>query len=74
MIMIIKLISTAKRFHFLHFPLNVSPDRCSYTATTTGNLKVHKEAKHEGIRYPCDQCPYSSVQLGDLKRHKLRKH
>ena len=39
-----------------------------------GDLKKHKEAKHEGIRYPCDQCEYSASQKGQLKSHKEAKH
>ena len=38
------------------------------------NLKIHKEAVHEGIRYPCDQCEYSATQKQNLKKHKEIKH
>ena len=37
-------------------------------------LKMHKESKHEGIRYPCDQCDYAASMAKDLKRHKESKH
>ena len=37
-------------------------------------LKQHKEAKHEGIRYPCDECEYITAYAAELKRHKKSKH
>ena len=38
------------------------------------DLKRHKEAKHEGIRYPCDQCEFAATRISLLKRHKEAKH
>ena len=37
-------------------------------------MKTHKEAKHEGIRYPCDQCDYSFTAVSILNKHKKSKH
>ena len=46
-------------------------DQCEYNATTKGNMKMHKQAKHEGIQYSCDegviqldcdQCEYKETQ------------
>ena len=39
-------------------------------AATSGNLNIHKQYKHEGIRYTCDQCDFMATQSGHLKRHK----
>ena len=39
-----------------------------------GDLKKHKEAKHEGIRYPCDQCEFAATSMSNLKVHKEAKH
>ena len=30
-------------------------------------LRMHKEAKHDGIRYPCDECEYLPLQKVKLK-------
>jgi len=35
---------------------------------------VHKESKHDGIRYPCDKCKYSSTRPDKLNDHMKRKH
>ena len=41
---------------------------------TASHLNMHKERKHEGIRYPCDQCDYTATQASHLNRHKESKH
>ena len=41
---------------------------------TSGHLKIHKNFKHECIRYPCDQCDHAATTDGALKRHKESKH
>ena len=35
---------------------------------------LHKESKHEGIRYPCNECEYTATVAGKLRRHKENKH
>ena len=45
-----------------------------YAATKLSHLKIHKESKHEGIRYPCGKCIYAATDLGKLGRHKQSKH
>ena len=35
---------------------------------------MHRELKHEGIRYHCDQCNYVATLSSSLKRHKKSKH
>ena len=47
---------------------------CEFTASTSYNLKVHKQSKHEGIRYPCDMCEYAVTRQWVLKVHKESKH
>ena len=49
-------------------------DQCEYAATTSGNLRKHMEAKHEGIRYPCDQCEHAASTASHLRRHKKSRH
>ena len=39
-----------------------------------GNLTVHKQAQHKGVRFGCDQCDYKACQQGDLIKHKNGKH
>ena len=46
-------------------------DQCDYAALTLGDLKRHKESKHEGIRYPCDQCDYVTNNVG-ARRSSMR--
>ena len=45
-----------------------------YAVTRQWVLKVHKESKHEGIRYPCDLCKYVATEQTNFKRHKKSKH
>ena len=49
-------------------------DKCDFTVSTKIKLKIHKESKHEGIRYLCDQCSSSYMIHGELKKHKRRVH
>ena len=43
---------------------------CEYQATTQGDLKRHKQAIHEGVKYACDQCEYHATDQRNLKKHK----
>ena len=36
-------------------------DKCEFTTKKSSTLKQHKEARHEGIRYPCPQCDYAAT-------------
>ena len=47
---------------------------CSYTATRRQDLRKHREAVHEGKRYPCDMCDYQATQPNSLKVHRMAKH
>jgi len=49
-------------------------DQCEHTATSLGNLKKHREIKHEGIIYPCDQCEYNATEARALRKHREAKH
>ena len=49
----------------------ISVTRCDYQATTSGSLTDHKEAKHEGKKYPCDSCDYQATERGSLTKHRL---
>ena len=35
---------------------------------------MHKEAKHEGVRYDCDQCGFKAPSKRSIKRHKDAVH
>ena len=48
-------------------------DQCDYSASTTGNLKIHKGI-HTGVKYTCDICNYTSLRPSDIKRHSLKKN
>ena len=39
-----------------------------------GDLKIHVENKHEGVRYPCSKCEYAATTTHSLKRHVKIKH
>jgi len=45
---------------------------CDYKANSPGNLQIHEDAVHRGVRYPCDQCDYKATQKSSLKRHARR--
>ena len=51
-----------------------SCNRCEYKATQPGNLKIHQQSKHEGVRYFCDQCEYQATRQEHLNVHKQSKH
>ena len=42
--------------------------------TTKGNIAVHEQNKHEGIRHLCQQCDYEATQLTHLHQHIKSKH
>ena len=46
----------------------------TYVVTQVGNLKQHKESKHEGMRYPFDDCEYVATLVSHLKQHEESKH
>ena len=48
-----------------------SCDQCEFTAMTAHYVKVHREAVHEGITYPCDQerkLVYTEIRLYCVSR------
>ncbi len=49
---------------------------CDYKAARKGDLKRHKETKHEGVAYPCDVagCHYRYSDKSSLIKHKKAKH
>lgn len=49
-------------------------DLCPYTSRRKDYIKLHKDAKHFGLRFPCDECDYVANFPGDLKKHKSNKH
>ena len=47
---------------------------CDYKATQRGYLQIHKQSKHEGLKYGCDQCNYEASGKGQVQKHKESKH
>jgi len=47
---------------------------CDYVTGRAKNLRRHRAARHEGIRYSCDMCDYSALWKGNLEEHKSTKH
>ena len=53
---------------------DIPVNTCEYAATTTGDLKIHVENKHEGVRYPCPECEYVATTSKNLKINVESKH
>jgi len=49
-------------------------DQCDYKSELACNVKAHKKAKHEGVKFQCDQCDYKFSFSNALTRHKRNKH
>ena len=49
-------------------------DFCEKQFTSKGNLGIHTNAVHKGIKFQCDECPYSTGQKSGLVRHQLAIH
>ena len=47
---------------------------CDYKTRRKGNMKIHTQALHEGITYPCDICGYETSTSRNLLLHKKSKH
>ena len=51
-----------------------SCEQCEYKAKLATDLKRHKNAVHDGIKFPCEHCDYKSSFSHSLIRHKKNKH
>ena len=49
-------------------------DQCNISFTRSANLRMHKEAKHQGIRYSCSQCEFLASERSQLRKHVKVKH
>ena len=49
------------------------PD-CKYIAAQKRYLREHRQAVHEGIKYPCEMCDHKGSTKSNLKKHILVKH
>ena len=47
---------------------------CDYQTIRQKNLKPHKKAIHEKVKYSCDKCTFQTSWKKNLKDHKARKH
>ena len=52
----------------------LSCDQCDYKSHRPYSIKVHKNARHDGVNFPCDQCDYKSTYANNLTRHKKNQH
>jgi len=49
-------------------------DQCQNQFKTKGSLKIHIQAKHDGIKYACNQCDHQSTRQDYLRVHIQSKH
>ena len=49
-------------------------DQSEYKANHKDSLRLHKQSKHERIKYNCDQCEYKATTKSNLRVHTLSKH
>ena len=54
--------------------MNLECDQCEYISTTGSNLKRHKKAKHDGVKFPCNKCDYEASYSNNLQQHIACKH
>ena len=45
--------------------------QCNSLFTRQYSLKVHQQAIHEGVRYPCNGCDLKLSSRRNLERHKI---
>ena len=49
-------------------------DQSEHKANHKDSLRLHKQSKHEGIKYNCDQWEYKATTKSNLRVHTLSKH
>ena len=49
-------------------------ESCDYKTNRSYTLKVHKRARHEGVKLPCDKCEAKFAFQHSLSTHKKTKH
>merc|ERR1712129_25797 len=49
-------------------------DQCDHQAADRSNLRLHKEIKHERIRYSCKFCDLETTTSSSLRNHEKLKH
>ena len=49
-------------------------EQCNYTSQYSHHMKRHKNAAHDGVKFPCEICDYKSSFQTNLARHKKQKH
>ena len=49
-------------------------NKCDYSTPYPANMKVHRQAKHEDLRYPCLQCAYTATTEVNLRVHTRYIH
>ena len=54
--------------------MTIECDQCDYITTTRSNLRRHKKAKHDGIKFPCTKCDYKASYSHNLQQHIACKH
>eukprot|EP00092_Neocalanus_flemingeri_P016310 GFUD01017655.1.p1 GENE.GFUD01017655.1~~GFUD01017655.1.p1 ORF type:complete len:300 (+),score=87.50 GFUD01017655.1:37-936(+) len=66
--------SSEKAIHVQSSANLYSCDQCDYRSDRHYCIKIHKNARHDGIKFPCDQCEYKSTYSNALTRHKKNQH
>ena len=49
-------------------------NQCGFKAAKEQQIEIHKQTKHEGIRYSCDQCDNKALSNQTQKNHKRVAH
>ena len=49
-------------------------ENCDYKTNRSYTLKVHRRARHEGVKLPCDECEAKFAFEHSLSTHKKTKH
>jgi KRAB domain-containing zinc finger protein len=47
---------------------------CGMSFASRRAMLLHKQSKHDLIKYTCDKCSHQASQLGNLTTHKKKKH
>jgi len=69
--------SVSRRLHIRRVHTKEKPfkcDRCNRRFTGTGDLKLHMETIHLGIKYKCPLCPATLATKKSLRRHTKTLH
>jgi hypothetical protein len=49
-------------------------DQCNYQTGRKGDLRKHRQSKHEGVAYACGKCEYQPKDRSSLRKHQKAVH